>query len=154
IKQKTRWVFGINFEATHRLGWRADLCDFYFFVRDRKGMFTNLLPPISVVLLILMVVGAYDLDELPPALQPVLLPVLSINIAAMTLRFVFRVLAFKQVYGRYDVGGVLLRWPVAVVVNALAVWRAWRIYFFESGLASRPIVWAKTQHEVPMDFSS
>ena len=72
----------------------------------------------------------------------------------MNLRLLFRVLAFKQVYGRYDVIGVLLRWPVAVVVNALAVLKAWRIYFFESALASRPIVWAKTQHEVPMDFSA
>jgi hypothetical protein len=67
---------------------------------------------------------------------------------------VFRIAAFKQVYGCYDVTGVLLRWPVSVVVNACAVLRAWRIYFLESGLASRPIVWAKTQHEVPMDFSN
>ena len=59
--------------------------------------------------------AASDLDELPPALQPVLLPILLINIAAMNLRLVFRVLAFKQVYGRYDFTGVLLRWPVAVL---------------------------------------
>lgn len=154
IRQKTRWVFGINFEATHRLGWRADPWDFYFFVRDRKGMVTNFLPPISVAMLLLIIVGACDLDQLPPDLQPWLLPVLAVNIAAMNLRLLFRVLAFRQVYGRYDVIGVLLRWPVAVVVNALAVLRAWRIYFFESALASRPIVWAKTQHEIPMDFSA
>lgn len=154
IRQKTRWVFGINFEATHRLGWRADPWDFYFFVRDRKGMVTNFLPPISVAMLLLIIVGACDLDQLPPDLQPWLFPVLAVNIAAMNLRLLFRVLAFRQVYGRYDVIGVLLRWPVAVVVNALAVLRAWRIYFFESALASRPIVWAKTQHEVPMDFSA
>jgi hypothetical protein len=62
--------------------------------------------------------------------------------------------AFKQVYGSYDAVGVLLRWLVGVIVNGLAAWRAWHIYFFESRLASRPIVWAKTQHEVPMDFSA
>ncbi|RYD46948.1 MAG: glycosyl transferase family protein, partial [Verrucomicrobiaceae bacterium] len=31
IKQKTRWVYGINFEATYKLGWEGDLWDKYFF---------------------------------------------------------------------------------------------------------------------------
>jgi adsorption protein B len=46
IKQKSRWVYGINFEATHKLGWDGDLWDVYFFMRDRKGMITNFLPAI------------------------------------------------------------------------------------------------------------
>lgn len=153
VRQKTRWVFGINFEAMHRLGWRARPWDFYFLLRDRKGMITNFLPPLSLALLIPLLFGAFDLDQVPPFMEPVLPVIFLINIAAMNLRFIFRAMAFKQVYGRYDVVGVLLRWPVAVVVNALAVLHAWRIYFFESRRASRPIVWAKTQHEVPMDFS-
>ncbi len=41
IKQKTRWVYGINFEATQKLGWRGDLWDLYFFMRDRKGLHHN-----------------------------------------------------------------------------------------------------------------
>jgi adsorption protein B len=154
LRQKTRWVFGINFEATHRLGWRGDPCDVYFFIRDRKGVVTNFLPPISLAFLILLACGACDLDDLPPSLQPILSGALSINIVALILRFGFRMAAFKQVYGSYDAVGVLLRWLVGVIVNALAAWRAWHIYFFESRLASRPIVWAKTQHEVPMDFSA
>jgi hypothetical protein len=44
IKQKARWVYGINFEAMCRLGWKGGPWDFYFFVRDRKGLFTNFLP--------------------------------------------------------------------------------------------------------------
>jgi adsorption protein B len=154
VKQKTRWVFGINFEAMHRLGWRAGAWDLYFLMRDRKGMISNFLPPISLALLVPLVLGFYDLDQLPPDLEPALAPVLAANIAAMSLRLVFRATAFKQVYGHYNPIGVMIRWPVAVAVNALAVFRAWRIYFFESGLATRPIVWAKTQHEVPMDFST
>jgi adsorption protein B len=117
-------------------------------------MITNFLPPISVVLIFLPLVGAYDLDEFPVELQPVFSAVLWINVVALNLRLVFRIMAFKHVYGCYDVIGVLLRWSIAVAVNALAVARAWKIYFFDSALASRPIVWAKTQHEVPIDFSS
>jgi adsorption protein B len=37
IKQKTPWVYGINFEAMHKLGWRGDAWDIYFFIRDRKA---------------------------------------------------------------------------------------------------------------------
>jgi len=154
VRQKTRWVFGINFEAMHRLGWRGDAWDIYFFIRDRKGLVTNFLPPISLVLMMLLFCGAADFDELPPSLEPTLSLVLWINIVALALRYAFRVAAFKQVYGRYDALGVLLRWPVGMVVNALAVWGAWRTYIFESAMASRPVVWAKTQHEVPMDFTT
>ena len=38
IKQKTRWVYGICFEGMHKLGWRGDPWDVYFFIRDRKGL--------------------------------------------------------------------------------------------------------------------
>jgi adsorption protein B len=154
VRQKTRWVFGINFEAMHRLGWRGDGWDIYFFIRDRKGLVTNFLPPISLAIMIFLACGGYDLDELPPSLEPTLSLVLPINIVALALRYAFRMRAFKQVYGRYDAIGVLRRWPVGMIVNALAVWGAWRTYIFESALASRPVVWAKTQHEVPMDFST
>jgi adsorption protein B len=123
VRQKTRWVFGIDFEAMHRLGWRADPWDFYFFLRDRKGMITNFLPPISIVLILLLFLDTYDLDQLPPELEPTLSLVLWVNVAAMNLRLAFRVLAFRQVYGCYNIAGVLLRWAVAVAVNAVAVLR-------------------------------
>jgi bacteriophage N4 adsorption protein B len=146
-------VFGINFEAMHRLGWRGDAWDIYFFVRDRKGMVTNLLPPASLAFIVLLASGACDPNYLPPYLESAFSLILSINVVALVLRYVVRVLAFKQVYGRYEPLGVLVRWPVGVVVNAWAVLRAWRTYFFESAMATKPIGWAKTQHEVPMDFA-
>jgi hypothetical protein len=58
IKQKARWVYGINFEAMCRLGWKGGPWDFYFFVRDRKGLITNFLPPLSLLLLGLLVPGS------------------------------------------------------------------------------------------------
>ena len=54
IKQKTRWVYGINFEATRKLGWAGDAWDRYFFARDRKGVVTNFLPPLSLIFLTLL----------------------------------------------------------------------------------------------------
>jgi adsorption protein B len=152
IKQKTRWVFGINFEAMHKLGWNGDLWDKYFFMRDRKGMITNFLPPFSLLLLLLVATGAIDSAALPPDLEPLFRISLILNFAALVIRYLVRVGACRQVYGAYDLIGVAFRWPVALYVNMVAVWRAWKTYFGESAFATKPIVWSKTTHELPEDF--
>jgi adsorption protein B len=46
------------------------------------------------------------------------------------------------------------RWPVAAIVNFVAVFRAWKTYLIESDFATKPIVWSKTAHEVPDDFTT
>jgi len=66
IKQKTRWVYGINFEAARRLGWAGDAWDRYFFARDRKGAVASFLPPVSLAFLIMVLSGAADPAAVPP----------------------------------------------------------------------------------------
>jgi adsorption protein B len=56
------------------------------------------------------------------------------------------------VYGFWDPLGIALRWPIALYINMAAVWRAWKTYLGESALATRPIVWSKTAHEIPENF--
>lgn len=128
VKQKTRWVYGINFEAMHKLGWNGDPWDFYFFLRDRKGMLTNFLPPISLFLLIVMMLGYIDVADLPAELQPPLLASMWINLAALVARYLIRVGACHKVYGRSDWFGVAVRWPVSLYINMAAAWRAWKTY--------------------------
>lgn len=152
IRQKTRWVYGINFEATRKLGWRGSPWDVYFFVRDRKGMVTNFLPPISVAFLALCLFGWLDPSEMSPDLYAVFTASISLNLTFLALRYFIRVFACRQVYGGFDFIGVALRWPVALYVNMVAVWRAWKTYVGESAFASRPISWSKTAHELPEDF--
>jgi adsorption protein B len=152
VRQKTRWVFGINFEATQKLGWQGDLWDRYFFVRDRKGLLTNFLPPISFALMMLVVFGPLDLDDMPPQWELLFSASLVVNVGALCIRYIVRMVALKQIYGRYNPLGVAVRWPIAVLINGIASFRAWKIYFFDSKFASRPITWAKTQHELPTNF--
>jgi adsorption protein B len=152
IKQKTRWVYGTCFEAMHKLGWRGDAWDIYFFLRDRKGLVTNFLPPVALVFLVLVVTGTIDPAEVPPALQPIFSASLLFNLFALALRYVVRVAACRQVYGTFEPIAVAMRWPVALLANMVAVFRAWKIYLIESDFASKPIVWAKTAHELPEDF--
>ncbi len=152
IKQKTRWVYGINFEAFHKLGWEGDAWDKYFFVRDRKGMIANFLPPISLFLMLLLLVGAFDLSDVPEGLQPIFAASVSFNLIALLTRYVIRVRACHQVYGKYDWIGVATRWPVSLYINMAAVFRAWKTYLGEFEFATKPIVWSKTAHELPDNF--
>jgi adsorption protein B len=154
IKQKTRWVYGINFEALHKLGWQGDPWDIYFFVRDRKGMITSFLPPLSLALLCLMLSGYVDLADLPEPMGTVLSASMWINLFAFLARYVVRVVAGGQVYGKRDWIGTALRWPAGLYINMAAVYRAWKIYLGESGLATKPIAWSKTSHELPDDFTT
>jgi bacteriophage N4 adsorption protein B len=152
IKQKTRWVYGINFEAMHKLGWGGDGWDKYFFMRDRKGMITNFLPPVSLALLVLLVTGAFDLADMPPEWEPLFEASILFNLFALVTRYIIRVLACHQVYGNFDWWGIAVRWPVGLYINMAAVFRAWKTYLGESQFATKPIVWSKTTHELPEDF--
>lgn len=154
IKQKTRWVYGINFEAFCKLGWQGDPWDFYFFLRDRKGMVTSFLPPLSAALLALMLLGYVELADFPEPMGDVVLASMWINLFALIARYLVRVYANYEVYGKYDWIGIAWRWPAGLYINMAAVWRAWKTFLGESQLATRPIVWSKTAHDLPDDFIS
>ena len=154
IKQKSRWVYGINFAATHKLGWGGDLWDVSFFMRDRKGMITNFLPAFSMILFGLLFLDYIDLSNIPPSLEPILAASLWANLIALIARYVVRVAACRQVYGTFDWIGVAVRWPVALYINMAAVFRAWKTYLGESEFATKPVVWSKTVHELPDDFAA
>jgi adsorption protein B len=152
IKQKTRWVYGINFEATRKLGWAGDAWDRYFFVRDRKGAITNFLPAISLIFMVLILLEIGDPLAASPELQNLLAASFMLNLAFLVLRYVVRVVACHEVYGVWDPIGIAVRWPVGLYINMASVWRAWKIYLVESDFARRPIAWSKTDHEIPDDF--
>jgi adsorption protein B len=154
IRQKTRWVYGINFEALHKLGWQGDPWDFYFFVRDRKGMITSFLPPISAALLFLMLFSYVDVADMSDETGSLVLACMWINLFSLINRYVVRVLAGAQVYGTWDWIGIAMRWPVALYINMAAVFCAWQTYLGESRFATRPIAWSKTEHEIPEDFAN
>jgi adsorption protein B len=152
VKQKSRWVFGITFDATSRLGWSGSLWDTFFFYRDRKGAITNLLAPLSLLLLLIaLMVGVKD-QSLSRTLHFLPATMLVFNTIAMSVRLYFKAIAFREIYGIYGIGGILSRWPLAMIINAVAVLCAWRSFLIESSFASRPITWVKTQHELPPVF--
>jgi adsorption protein B len=154
VRQKSRWVYGLAFDATSHLGWSGSLWDKFFFYRDRKGVVTNLLAPLSLLLLVIALLIDVRGRSLPVMLGLFSSTMLCVNTIAMSFRLYFKVAAFRQIYGFYGIGGILFRWPLAMLINAAAVLRAWRSFLIESGLATRPITWVKTQHELPPVFVS
>jgi glycosyl transferase family 2 len=152
VKQKSRWVYGIAFEGTWRLGWSHGLCDLFFFYRDRKGAITNLLPPLSLLLLAIALATGVQEESLSPTMASLLRAVLLFNGFVIAVRLYCKVIAFRAVYGSFGLLGILVRWPLAIAINAAAVLLAWRTFLVESRFASRPISWVKTQHELPRVF--
>jgi bacteriophage N4 adsorption protein B len=152
IRQKTRWTYGIAFEATRKLGWRGNAWDVYFFCRDRKGVIANLLPALSAILMLLFLLASFDGTEVPDFFWKPFSFVVYLNSMAIAWRLWIRVSAFKEVHGRYDPVWVAIRWLVAIVVNAVAVLRAWQLFLGPSRFATLPVVWSKTRHELPDDF--
>lgn len=152
IRQKTRWVYGICFEGMHKLGWGGDPWDVYFFLRDRKGMVTNFLPPVALFLMIALLMEWIDSAKMPDNMTPIFEFSIALNFIALLLRYAVRVASLGQVYGGVDFMGIAERWPVAAAVNFMAVFRAWKTYLTEAEFGTKPIAWSKTQHEVPDDF--
>jgi adsorption protein B len=152
VKQKTRWVYGIAFQGTKRIGWSGNAWDVFFLYRDRKGAFTNLLPLVSLLIMFSALLVGAESAHLPPWQKYLLWFVLAGNTISIFVRLYFKAVAFRTVYGAYDVIGIVLRWPLGIIINAVAVASAWRMFIVDSRLASRPVAWAKTRHELPAVF--
>jgi adsorption protein B len=122
-------------------------------MRDRKGLVTNFLPPVALLLMVALLADWIDTENMPANYKEILRYSMILNTFALVVRYVERVETGFEVYGTRDWVGVIVRWPVGIYVNFMAVLRAWRIYVGVSRFASKPIAWAKTTHEIPDDFS-
>lgn len=143
VKQKSRWTFGIAFQAHRQIGWFGGFWDRYFLYRDRKGLAMNLVPPIAVG----FALGAQWIsgwDEVTVRLA-------VLNTGLTGFRYLVKTRAVKDVYGYHDSIGIALRWPLIVTINFLAAFFAWKTFFL-SRFATKPVAWAKTEHELPASF--
>lgn len=153
VRQRTRWTYGIGFEGAKRLGWFGSAWNRFFLYRDRKGVVANILPLVSLALLLVCLLAGPDPSGLSDWQRRLLLVVLGINSASIAIRILQKAAALRRVYGFFDLLGLVARWPIAMLINAIAVARAWRSFIVESALASKPVVWAKTKHELPENFA-
>jgi adsorption protein B len=101
-----------------------------------------------------MLLGYVELADFPEPMGNVVIVSMWINLFALITRYVVRVISGHEVYGKYDWIGIAMRWPAALYINMAAVYRAWKTFLGDSELATKPIVWSKTVHDIPDDFVS
>jgi adsorption protein B len=151
VRQKTRWITGIVFQGARNLGWRDGLVNCYFLARDRKAVLTNLATLLGYVTLAMVALYAWLIDPLPmrSAFGSRLVAILfAVNVFFMGNRILQRHICVYRVYGALAVLPVILRWPLAIIINACANFRAtWQHAM--SLARGKEIAWAKTSHEIP-----
>ncbi|WP_296674860.1 glycosyl transferase family protein [Novosphingobium sp.] len=147
VRQKTRWIHGIAFQAWDRMGWSARPVEIWMALRDRKGPLTALVLFAAYVLLLidstLLAARRYgwiDGEDLSPALQAML----ALSTAGFVWRALSRALVTGREYGAIEGLLAVLRIPISNIISIMAGRRALTSYV--ASLAGRRVVWDKTAH--------
>lgn len=153
-RQRARWAIGIAFQGWQHLGWRGSAWERYFFFRDRKAM---VMAPAGALAYLLVVnfalVATFGAEALQAELaavlsQPLLGPLLLVNLAFMCNRVLQRMLFVARYYGATQALLSLARMPVNNAINFFAVMRAWRL-FAAHVVTGKKLAWDKTAHVYP-----
>ena len=153
VKQKTRWITGINFQEWELTGWGKDFWMNENLFKDRKGAIAYLFTLLGYIVFgyfLLYVMGEWG--WLPFQLYPlvkergIFLYFLWFATALMLLRSVQRVIIVTWVYGLIPGLLSLPRQFLANVINGLASYRAVITYINNRfrGIQTR---WDKTEHK-------
>ena len=147
VRQKTRWVHGIAFQAWDRLGWSGRPAEIWMRMRDRRGPLNALVLAVAYALLVLSAViwafNALGVGE-PLILSPVLKLMLMLNFASFVWRAAWRFGFTFREYGVTEALRAVLRIPVANVIAIMAGRRAFQSYL--RTLTGARTVWDKTDH--------
>jgi len=156
VRQKARWITGIVFQGTAKIGWPEGWGLRYILLRDRKGVVTHAINFLAYLLLFALSWHwltrtlfpdwwhfPMELDE-----KSALHPVLSATLFFMLGRLAHRGYFTWRVYGPAD---ALLSAPRMVwgnLINMFALFRAIGLYR-RAKRARREVYWDKTAHEFP-----
>jgi adsorption protein B len=158
MRQKARWIVGIALQGWAQLGWRGDGWTKYMFLRDRKGIVTNLVGVLAYpVVLAVVAVWIYewsfpDAYRYPPIVErgTWLWHLVLANGIFLAWRLFHRALCVGRIYGGRQ---ALLSIPRQVwgnVVNFAAASRALRL-FGRYLVTGKLITWDKTAHVYPSE---
>jgi adsorption protein B len=153
VRQRTRWMSGIVFQAWEHWKWPGPLGLRWVLVHDRRGPLGYLVV-LAGYLLVLALVGytwirTFYNPDLPPVLQHRLFTVLFfVGLFLMINRLLQRAIAVNRFYGIGQAVLAIFRTPFSNLVNMLAAFRATGRYWY-SRATGRPMTWDKTTHAIP-----
>ncbi|MEQ8348719.1 MAG: glycosyl transferase family protein [Sneathiellaceae bacterium] len=156
VRQKARWLTGIVFQGSRRIGWRGAFALRYFLMRDRKALFTNLVNMLGYFVLINAVAMSVYEALVPDSIQlpPLVIPygplwwLLLANGLFLLNRILHRIWFTWTVYGPY---AAILSVPRQVwgnFINFFACVRAIR-RVIASVRGKQKLDWEKTSHSFP-----
>ncbi|WP_294535800.1 glycosyl transferase family protein [uncultured Rhodoblastus sp.] len=156
-RQRARWILGIAFQATSKLGWGRTLSEKIFFLRDRKGILSGIVAIVAYFLTMNAVLIAFMASRSEnwriasyALLSPKLQLVFFINVMLVINRLVHRIIFTTDVYGLFQ---GLMAGPRIIVsnfVNFSAGLRALYIFIWRHKVLKEPLSWDKTAHTIPM----
>lgn len=150
IRQKTRWNIGIFFQSAGRLTWQGSFFTKYFFIRDRKGILTNILI-LPAYFLSFLVIFFWILEDLQLVTAfELTLPswLIWANFLLFSQRMMERFLFTRYSYGWREGFLSLPRVMVSNLINMSSTARSLFIYA-KSLIFKEKITWDKTTHFYP-----
>lgn len=147
VRQKTRWIHGIAFQAWDRMGWGGQVFDVWMALRDRRGPLIALVLAAAYLLLVIDAVLwlARDLGLVAVApLSPAVRAMLLLTFFGFVWRAAMRLAFTTSEYGWREGLRSLLRIPVGNIIAIMAGRRALAAYL--GSLRGAPLVWDKTLH--------
>ena len=147
VRQKTRWIHGIAFQAWDRMGWSGRPIDIWMALRDRRGPLTALVLASAYLLLVIEAIlgiarfGGW-LETV--AISPVLRLMLAISFASFVWRATWRFGFTAREYGIAEGIRSILRIPIANIIAIMAGRRA--LVAYVGTLRGVDARWDKTRH--------
>jgi adsorption protein B len=153
VRQRSRWVTGINLQSWEFHSPRETLRHLYWFWRDRKGLIGNLVTPLTNILFLYGLV-TLGVDEALHREWGLAREASSIAVACgagLTLQAAHtgvRMWCTSRIYGWTHAAGVPVRVVAGNWINCFATCRAiWT--FTIAKIRGRPLRWVKTEHAYP-----
>jgi adsorption protein B len=147
VRQKTRWVHGIAFQAWDRLGWSVHPAELWMRMRDRRGPLNALVLTAAYLLLVIAAFLAIG-DALgygrPWIGGPTVEFLLVANMVSFAWRALLRFAFTAREYGWSEAGRAVLRIPLTNIVAIMAGRRALTAYL--RTFNGHPPLWDKTHH--------
>lgn len=147
VRQKTRWVHGIAFQAWDRMGWSARPIELWMALRDRRGPLTALVLFAAYLLLVIdavLLLAAQFGAQWPLSLSPAVRALAWLSVVGFVWRTVMRLVFTAREYGLREGLFAMLRIPVGNIIAIMAGRRALAAYL--RSLAGQQVVWDKTAH--------
>jgi adsorption protein B len=156
VRQKSRWVVGICFEAWQATGWVGDFPMRYALYRDRKSVASNIFALFGYAVLAgvvpLLVWHHFDPRIVAPHVgnNRFVWALLDLVLTMTLWRLLQKAYFVSSLYGPVQGLLAVIRPPWSSFINGLATLRAIGL-FTEAVREKRDVVWNKTDHFFPTD---